>query len=472
MGFRLSEHQSLILNKKQEESDNVLDSNYLDTKEFEAFSILKSKPFNDSSFRYIAKGNQDFCTIKADYCVGLDWLGESKRTIYVEPKLNAKLSTYYKDCLDLEESESDVLPKNFEFEEATEVLVEVDYLRMLLEVMSNVKTVRYTQNLIQVDWEAKEISIEQKDDQLTPFLVVQFLQLLKTIVKKGLKKSYYKVEENLNNKIKGKILVGQNIKKNVFKNRMTSTFCEYQIFGEDYSENRFLKKVLQFVSSYVENNKEIFNNNFTAIINIQNYCRPAFQNIGNELNERELKHLKTNAFFKEYKEAIKIGQSILKKFSYNITKTTLQKVDSPPFWIDMPSLFELYFYNKLLIANPSEEKHIHFQFSTYGNSLDFLISKSNFEMVIDTKYKMHYNKGQIHDDIRQVSGYARLKKVRKKLKLTVEDDSNIECLIIYPLLENTTSIDFDFSLENIKANYSEIKAYHKVYKLGIKLPII
>ena len=92
-------------------------------------------------------------------------------------------------------------------------------------------------------------------------------------------------------------------------------------------------------------------------------------------------------------------------------------------------------------------------------------------MVIDAKYKLHYKNGHLHQDIRQVAGYARLNSVRKKLNVT--DDRNIDCLIIYPDLENGIN---DFSLENIikEKNKDEntIKPYYKVHKIGIKLPII
>lgn len=72
--------------------------------------------------------------------------------------------------------------------------------------------------------------------------MVQFLNVLKSIVRKGLKKSYYKVQENLTNKVRGKVLVGTHIKQNIFKNRLTQNYCEYQVFGEDNPENKFLKK--------------------------------------------------------------------------------------------------------------------------------------------------------------------------------------------------------------------------------------
>ena len=60
-----------------------------------------------------------------------------------------------------------------------------------------------------------------------------------------------------------------------------------------------------------------------------------------------------------------------------------------------------------------------------------------------------------------------LNKVREKLKVT--DDTNIDCLIIYPDMENGI---VDFSLNNIQQSKQKIKAYYKVYKLGISLPLI
>ncbi|HAO26807.1 MAG TPA: restriction endonuclease, partial [Chryseobacterium indologenes] len=199
---------------------------------------------------------ESHCEIKADYFVGIDWLGKTGRTIYVEPKINVGLSEYFRNCLNSEENSTES-PENFNSQEKA-AITEVNYLTILLDIMSLPETAIYSKDMIQIDWKAAPIMIDQKDDRLTPFLIVQFLQHLKTIVRKGLKKSYYKVQENLNTKVKGKVLVGQHIKKNVFKNRLTSTFCEFQVFGEDHLENRFLKKVLEFVAGYIGNNRSIF----------------------------------------------------------------------------------------------------------------------------------------------------------------------------------------------------------------------
>jgi len=459
MGFRLSEHNSVEILFNELFLDSLNENILL-------FDAIKSKRFNDSSHCFIYERTELGFSLKADYCIGLDWLGNTGRYLYVEPKLNTRTSKLFDVFTDSEEEilkdDSENIPSDIK---------ELDYLKMLLQVTNVPESNDELKGLVQIDWVAKPIEVKQKEDKLTPFLVVQYLQLVKAIVRKGLKKNYYKVQENLNNRVKGKILVGQHIKQNIFKNRFTNTFCEYQQFGEDHAENRFLKKVLQFASSYIENHEKLFGDKFIELQHTINYCRPAFELISNQVNDYELKHIKHNPFYKDYANAIDLGKKILKRFAYNITQTTKDKVATPPFWIDMPRLFELYVYSKMIEANPSDRRAIHYQFSTHGNFLDILVSKPDFQMVIDAKYKLHYQNGHLHQDIRQVAGYARLNKVREKLKVT--DDRNIDCLIIYPDMEKGI---MDFSLENIinqkNKEENKIKAYHKVYKLGVMLPLI
>lgn len=462
MGIRLSEHKSLLIRfadneelKPEHEGEVRIHPSKL-----ALFESVVSKPFNDSHCFLLQKKESGF-ELKADYYIGLDWLGETGRHLYVEPKINNYAAEWFNEASD-KETDDNQEPPNYPPNG-----VELDYLNMLLQVTSVEDSNREINNLVKIDWVSQPIKIEQKDDRLTPFLIVRFLQILKNIVRKGLKKNYYKVQENLRNRVKGKILVGQHIKQNVFKNRFTTTYCEYQEFGYDHAENRFLKTVLQFVTAYVENNITLFGNIYSDLKHTIDYCRPAFELISNEVNDYELKQTKYNPFYKDYNEALQTGRHILKRFAYNITQTSETEIATPPFWIDMPRLFELYVYSKMVAANPSDKKHIHFQFKTYGNALDILVSKTGFQMVIDAKYKLHYKTGQIHKDIRQVAGYARLKKVRKELG--IDDDRNIDCLIIYPDMENGIE---KLSLENIKGKLKEIPAYYKVYKLGVKLPVI
>ena len=378
----------------------------------------------------IWRTNEQEVYLQAGYYVGILWLIKQQKYVYIAPKMNCR-----------------------------EDRVEIDFLKMLLDIYTADIEMKHTQDLIKIYWKEPQITIEQQKDFLTPFLIVQFLQLLKRIVRKGLKKSYYKEEENLCSRIKGKIQIGKHLKQNVFKNKLTSHICQYQAFGVDSIENCFLKKVLQFVISFKNTHSTLFAGNEAAIEELITYCTPYFELISEEFNVENLKNITINPFFKEYKEAIEIGKHILKRFSYNITETTQQKVVIPPFWIDMPKLFELYVYVKL--QEQFGREAVTYHLTADYTELDFLLNTPTQKMVIDAKYKPIYEDSRVIDDIRQISGYARLEKVYKRLGLEGSNEL-IDCLIIYPSLEENRV----FNLEN----KSKIPEYRNIYKLSVSIP--
>ena len=386
----------------------------------------------------IKRTNDEEVCLQAGYYIGVLWLVKHHKFVYIEPKMNKKQIA--------------------EGSPAQEEWAEIDYLKMLLSI--TVLDPKDTRDLIKIYWDEPPINIEQQKDTLTPFLMVQFLLLLKRIVRKGLKKSYYTVEENLNSRIKGKIQLGKHLKQNVFKNKLTAHVCRYQEFGMDSLENRFLKKVLQFIISFKNTHPNYFGGNDKSIRELITYCSPHFELISEEINIENLKKLTTNTFFKEYEEAIRIGKHILKRFSYNITETTQQKVTIPPFCIDMPKLFELYVYKKL--QKQFGREAVTYHLTADYTELDFLLNTPEYKMVIDAKYKPIYEDSRVIDDIRQVSGYARLERVYQKLGLK---DSNelIDCLIIYPSLDEDTN----FNLKDKK-----IAGYRNIYKQSISIPLI
>ena len=387
----------------------------------------------------IKRTNEGEVCLQAGYYVGVLWLVKHHKFVYIEPKMNKKKVA---EGSPIQEEE----------------WAEIDYLKMLLSITG--LDPKDTRDLIKIYWDEPPITIEQQKDTLTPFLMVQFLLLLKRIVRKGLKKSYYTVEENLNSRIKGKIQLAKHLKQNVFKNKLTAHVCRYQEFGMDNLENRFLKKVLQFIISFKNTHANYFAGNDKSIRELITYCSPYFELISEEINIENLKKLTTNTFFKEYEEAIRIGKHILKRFSYNITETTQQKVTIPPFCIDMPKLFELYVYKKL--QKQFGREAVTYHLTADYTELDFLLNTPEYKMVIDAKYKPIYEDSRVIDDIRQVSGYARLERVYQKLGLK---DSNelIDCLIIYPSLDEDTN----FNLKDKK-----IAGYRNIYKQSISIPLI
>jgi len=375
-------------------------------------------------------------SVESSYFIGVQWLVKDELPIFVYPKTDSKNNGK-----------------------------ELDYFKILFEALNNVESIDHIKQLVHIDFEQPPILIEQQQDLVTPLLVVQYLHLLKEIVRKGLKRSYYKVSRNLNTKVKGKILVSQTIKKNHARQKMLKSFCSYEEFGFDHKENRLLKKAFLFGIKYLHQLKHT-NTDLTQVEDIIRYIRPAFYSVGTEVDIRELKSFKPNPLFKEYNDALSLAMSILKRFGYNITNTENTKLETPPFWIDMSKLFELYV---LKLLKERYHAKVLYQLTTYGNALDYLITEDKREMVVDAKYKLKYIElnGKKHEDIRQVSGYARLKKVYNYLKNKEYPDS-IDCLIIYADQENGEAN----LMNDDKMKSKPIDAYHGVYKIGVKLPMI
>lgn len=407
------------------------------------------------------KGNEQYCCfaitknskVENGYFIGVDWLVENKKAVYVQPKINRKKRKKDEDSFPSEESN-----------------MQVDYLAMLFSALQHPEVFEHTSDLFEIKWNKPEIKINQQQDMLTPLLVLQYLQVVKSIVRKGLKKSYYKVEHNLRSRVKGKVLVAQNIKQNLSKSRTLNTYCAYDEFGYNGIENRILNKALVFVERYLPTfkgigNSDVFSHTF-------NYIRPAFEQVSDEASLHECRHIKANPFYKEYTQAIDLAKQILRRFGYNIQNTTQTQVSTPPFWIDMSKLFELYVLG--LLRDKYGNKAVGFQVGNKSNKLDFLLNLPDLKMVIDAKYKLKYNNGGVNSsDVRQVSGYARLEIVYEQFEeyKTTNPVGLIDCLIIYP--ENELGVDpEEYELTISKTEENKLKDYVGVYKLGVPLPAV
>lgn len=381
---------------------------------------------------------RDSSSLKMSYFIGADWLVKGQQAIYVAPKI----------------SESDK---------------QVDYLGMLHSCLTHDTIAKNTKDLYHIKLNEPFIKINQQLDLLTPLLIIQFLQLLKDIVRKGLRQSYYKVEHNLNCKIKGKVLVAENIKKNLIKNKPTKTYCSYDEFGFNSIENRILKRTLMFVQRYLAKHPEYL----SLVKPLIDFCMPAFEMVSDKVKLYEIKASKRNPFYKEYQEALKLSQIILKRFGYHISEienNTTKEITVPPFWIDMSKLFELYVLG--LLKKKYGEQIIFQAKGSYGNP-DYLLIDDEQPLIIDAKYRPTYQQDSylsyIIEDIRQISGYARDKGILNKLGYHTEEEqiSNVvSCVVIY-----TDQREGQVLPDSLTAKNS-IQGFTKFYKVPIAVPVL
>jgi len=397
-------------------------------------SYTKLFPYKADLLCFGVYNDEQTFTVDSNYFIGVDWIVPKKAAIYVEPKLN----------------------------DGTE---EVDFLGMLLNSLETPENLEHLKGLFHVDYDQPWITIPSQKDLLSPILIVQFLKLTQRIVRKGLKKSYYRVTENLNSRVKGKILVGQQVKENIVKNRLTKTICNYQEYGINTYENQFLKLVLEFVGSWLNSKRHFFDKpQHSQLLSLLQYCSPAFEQVDILANKHQKIHNSANPFYKEYIEALKIGGYILKRFSFNITKTSATQAETPPFWIDMSKLFELYVFQKLKKIFPIQGE-VSYHDSFYGKETDILIRAAEYQCVVDCKYKPRYKDNTPSlEDKRQLAGYTRLESVYKEL--AIPPDKIIKGVLIYSHQKSPGKIHRNNLFETDMGEYVDF------YKLGICLPVL
>jgi len=367
--------------------------------------------------------------LKSHYYIGYRWFNEeANEYIHISPKLNNSK--------------------------------QADYLKMFLECLKNPIVSKHLNETYKIFYNEKWIEKKDSKDEITPLIILQFLQIVKNISTKGLKKGYIKVTENLTSKIKGKILINQTIKQNHFKNRLDKTVCNHQIYTIDCIENQILKTALLQCS---RNLHGINNDDISKLIKLN---LNSFDLVNSkEVFDSDFSKIKYSPFYKDYKEALKLAQMIFKRFGFNLNDIdNKEKHKIPPFYIDMPELFERYVEVKLrekykgaLVPGYGQKNGNSYN---WGLRPDFIVEGE--QLIIDAKYKYWFEQNdkdsKFKDDYQQLALYGRVVEIRNDIEISKNEEAKI--LFVYPKIDGKESIDDNFKLED---------NFNNIYKLGIKI---
>lgn len=373
----------------------------------------------------------------ASYYIGLDWLKRGSRALAVLPKMN------------------------------------VDINKMFVTALNFAPSADYFNNFYGIKINEPYINFPQANALLTPLLIVHYLYVMQKLLKQGLVHGYVNREENLKSKIKGHIAMTRHISHNVILHREDRIMCHFQDYTVDIPINRLLKRALIFslralsITKAEELNK--------VQIGLRK-CLLHFSNVSDKYVPGDLKGNYQNKLYRYYRIALPIAKMILKRYDNSIDNVS-DNYASPPFWIDMSRLYEVYVYSKLY-EKLGNKQEIKFQVSGgHGTASDFVVPIQN--LVIDAKYKPRYNYGnsKIIDDIREISGYARDEKITFWIKES-EDWQEPKCLIIYPFIDDNEDKQEKSSINTLQQadgndlckNATTIRYFRRFYKLAVELP--
>ena len=198
----------------------------------------------------------------------------------------------------------------------------------------------------------------------------------------------------------------------------------------------------------------------------------AFINVSSDIEIYQVARVSHNKLFRHYSEAIRVAKMLLRHFDNSIRNVDREEsYETAPFWIDMARLFELYTYSKL---NEKYPDLIEFQKKGRTGACDYLkIAKGNSaeRLILDAKYKPYYENGGIGwEDIQEISGYARDKKILAELGWFKNGELNVQdvppCVVIYPEYGEVN----DTFGENLLDNAEAVSDYTNFFKIAVKVP--
>ena len=226
-----------------------------------------------------------------------------------------------------------------------------------------------------------------------------FLSETETIFKHGLRKNYRTTTENLN-KVKGKILFTEHIRKNAFhKERF---FVEHKIFDADNALNQILLKALAILKTIAHNpNHNIRINNL--LLSLDDISE---KNVDQSWFEK----LKFDRNTERYRKSINLAKLIILRYSPDLKGGTENVL---AIMFDMNMLYENYVYRKLKalqfdlsnpIINVKEQNRTPF-WESRGLRADIVVETIDKKLVIDTKWKVLKENKPSDADLKQMFVY-------------------------------------------------------------------
>ena len=216
------------------------------------------------------------------------------------------------------------------------------------------------------------------------FEIIDFVNKAKEVCKKNLKRQSQRREENLNCKVKGKILIQKQLKYNTSKGQNQRGYCSYNKMTEDIRENQIIKYALHLCQK-----KHGIGD---ALAEDIRYCMNALSGVPlRKCSTADFVGLKNNGAFRQYKDALRAAKKVIGRYSLSYsdqknegkteTKVQLSNGKVLPYFIDMNLLFEYFcraiFKKAIAKYNADEENKIRFELESTKKAERKLFAQEN-----------------------------------------------------------------------------------------------
>ena len=292
----------------------------------------------------------------------------------------------------------------------------------------------------------KEVPLEQAS---APFAAMAFVKELHEMVRRNMRKNFLQKEENLTGRFKGRLLMGQHIRKNLLAGRPDRNYCQYGVISEDCRENQILLAALERCARLLMSDERAKKN--AKLMSMVRMCRTALQGVTlrRHIHERDFAGIRYTGTFVHYKRPHALARMILNHKELDPSAKSPDKegetnktVKVVPFALCTSELFERYCEVQLRnVPNLKTWAGSENLGREYPYRPDFLSAESitTTHWILDAKYYRSYQKHDrkiSEDNIQQLLKYSQHKPVRDKMQSLIQrgDITDLRLAILYPSL--------------------------------------
>ena len=332
----------------------------------------------------------------------------------------------------------------------------MDYIRMFCECAED-PTVSEHFDCLHLE-EGDLIDAPDSED-FSLLIAVAYLRQLKALCSRHLRRHFLRERQNFAGKVKGKILAGENLRRNVLRCRPDRVYCEYQSVSDDILENRILRAALERAARYVARNKIKTESVKEELPRVQEWirlCRSRLCGVSiAPIRPRDFAAARKRGVFAHYARPLQLAKAVLRQLGFNPQTELNESAKTPPYAINSEELFERFaelklreHYGERLTALYDQNKNI--RGGDKGDKLfrvsvrpDFYVSlQGDGAHIIDAKYKntKEFTDGKpAREDMHQVVAYSQHQALLEKIGFKTDETAaptKIVLSLVYPRLEN------------------------------------
>ena len=324
----------------------------------------------------------------------------------------------------------------------------MDYIAMYVKCMAHPTISNRTAKCLHV-W-ADEKFIDADGHDFSILIIITYLRELNKFCQQHMRRHFTRERQNFVGKVKGKILVGENLRRNIIHARPDRIYCEYQSVSDDILENQILRTALERASRFFN---EYRGDKDVLHILPQWICasRAALNGVSTKkVKPSDFAAARKHGTFAFYARPLALAKAVLQQLGPN-PKMEISQTQTPPFALNSAALFERYAEIVLSDRFPKIEA----QRSNIGGNNDenfnikvrpdFYVPDEIEPLIIDAKYKKrkeilpndenpNENRKPANSDIYQVVAYSRHKALLKKMGCGENTPVRMKLGIAYPII--------------------------------------